>query len=152
MRFFLRACLVLCVLLPMKSFAQQRAHEVPFRVVNNGEPTRPPVNVIVRNGIRSITLPIEASHIVIPADFATGTTLTIEARVGQDLIKIPGIPLSALESSWTNILADKSFGDDYRNALPKGTNVRSACLVVFDPVDGDGTVLGVSKCRKSVDK
>jgi len=136
----------------MKSFAQQRAHEVALRVVKNGEPTRLPTNVIVRNGVRSITLPIEAGHIVIPADFATGTTLTVEARVGQDLIKIRGIPSSALESSWTILMADKSFGVDYPNALPKGTNVRLACLIVFEPIDGDGTVLGVSKCRKSVGK
>jgi hypothetical protein len=154
MKTVLRLCLVLGVflLLHVRGFAGQESYEVPLSVVHNGRPSSLPFKVVVKNRGRSITVPVKAGHILVPVEMATGPALTIQARIGHDIIRIPGIPVSALGSSWKIVLADESFGEDYENALPKGTNVRSACLIVFEPKRGDGTVLGVSNCRKPIDK
>lgn len=50
---------------------------------------------------------------LVPETMAKGSKLMFQTRIGQDQIEIPGIWPSKLEESWTIILADKSFGEDY---------------------------------------
>ena len=131
--------------------AQKKTHDVRLSVVLNGQPARPPAKLLVSNGTRSMTLPARAGHIIVPAEMATGS-LTIQARIGPDLIKVSGMPPYALESSWTIILADESFGEDYDYIIPKGTDVRSMCIVEFEPEDAEGIGMSVANCRKPVGK
>lgn len=131
---------------------EQHAYAVELHVTYNGLAVENPSEVEIRSSVQSVTLPVRSGLFLVPEAMAAGSDLTFKATIGQDQIEIPGISPSALEESWTIMLADKSFGEDYDFAIRKGKDVRSECILSFDPLDGDGTFVVVSACRKPMGK
>jgi hypothetical protein len=138
--------------------AEQHAYAVGLHIVYNGREVENPSEVVVTNSIQknksqSATLQLKDGLLLVPEAMANGSNLEIAARIGNDQIDIPGIPQSALGESWKIVLADKRKLGEYGTfGVPKGWNVRSSCLVEFEPLDGDGMGMAVSSCRKPVSK
>jgi hypothetical protein len=130
----------------------QGPYQVQLHVLLNGRPTSLPTEVFVKSDGRSIILPVVAGNIIVPNEFGTRSNLMIQARIGSDIIRIPNMPSSGLRTSWTIILADKMFDEEYQYMLPKKADNHSACFVLFEPKDAEDWVLPVPNCRKTLRK
>jgi hypothetical protein len=129
-----------------KYLHEQRVYPVELHISLNGKPTANPPEVVIANSAQSVTLPVKEGLFLVPEAMATGSSLRFQAGIGQDNIKINGINPNQLESIWTIMLADKTFGQDY--PVPKRIHVHSTCILSFDPMDGDGIYMTVDPCRK----
>ena len=145
-------CDTLRIFRNQKILSEQHAYAVELHIILNGATVEAPSEVVVSNGVRSVTLPVESGLFLVPDVMRTESDFTFRARIGQDQIEIPGIRPFELEESWTIVLADKDFGEDFDYAMPKGTYVGSACILALDPVDGDGIDRIVYTCRKPLSK
>jgi hypothetical protein len=138
-----------------KILAEQHAYAVELHFFLNGFELENPTEVVVTNRIskntfHSVQLPVKDGLLLVPEKMANGTELELQARIGQDIVDIPGIPPSQLENVWTIRLADEKF--KFENTLPKGMHWKSACIVAFDPLEGDGIQMSVDPCRKHLSK
>jgi hypothetical protein len=110
-------------------------------------------NRIFKNTFQSVPRPVKDGLLLVPEAMANGSELGIQARIGKEQIEIWGISTAALNESWTIELADrKKQGENYYFSVPKGWNVRSSCLIEFEPLNGDGMGMAVSNCRKPASK
>jgi hypothetical protein len=135
------------LLLALACAAQESEYVVPIRFVHNGHPVPGPSTITISVGKASAVLPVRQGAISVAKKYITEPTFGIRAELGKDTITISGIRAEKLESAWTVLLADKSFGQSYKNALPRGANVRSACILLFEPHDAEPTGMGVTGCR-----
>jgi len=141
-----------------KILAEKHAYAVELHFVINGHEVQMPSEVVVtnriaKNTLQSVPLPVKDWLLLVPETMANGSDIELQARIGQNQIDIPGIPKWALDQSWRIILADqRKFGEYGMFEVPKGSNVRSSCLIEFEPLDGDGMDMAVSNCRKTVSK
>ena len=103
-------------------------------------------NHISRNTFHSVPLPVKDGLLLVPEKMANGTELGLQTRVGLDIVDIPGIPPSQLENIWTIRLADDKYM--LENSLPKGMHWKSACMISFDPLQGDGIEMSVDPCHR----
>jgi hypothetical protein len=155
MKIFLRICFLGGMLMPVgrniSAQQGQRAYQVQLHIIVNGRRAPLPKEVVIRNGKRSVTLPVIGDNIVVPGEMAIGSTLTLQAHIGTDSIRVPNIPRYALETSWTIMLADRTFGG-YQYAFSRDADIRSTCLLAFEPEDAEGLIVTAPDCRKPLHK
>jgi hypothetical protein len=109
--------------------------------------------VILTSGGHATTLPVEQSKLLVPQQAAAAPTFTFQTEIGGDPLTVSDIRTGKLEeSSWTIVLSDHNFPEKYRRVIPRGTNPRSACVIVFESPGTETTLLGVSNCRKPTQK
>lgn len=141
-----------------KILAEQHAYAVELHFVINGREVENPSEVVVtnrisRNTFHSVPLPVKDGLLLVPEEMVNGSYLDFKARMGQDEIFISGISQYQLSESWTIKLADRRSKDnDFSFSIPKRWNIRTACVIEFDPLEGDGSVMASSFCRRPLSK
>jgi len=138
-----------------KILAEQHAYAVELHFVLNGDEIEAPTEVVVTNRIgkntfHSVPLPMKDGLLLIPEGMVNGSELEFETKTGQDKIDILGISQYQLSESWTIKLADKN--DHTSFSVPRGWNIRSSCNVEFEPLEGEGTAMTQSFCRRPINK
>lgn len=141
-----------------KILAEQHAYAVELHFVINDRNVEAPSEVVVTNRINkntfhSVPLPVKDGLLLVPEEMVNGSQLELQARIGQDQIDIPGISQYDLGKSWKIILIDRRIkGDNYSFYVPRTWNIRSSCLVEFEPLEGLGINMAVSHCRMPIRK
>ena len=129
-----------------KFLNEQQVYPVELEIKLNGKPIELPREVTISNGADSAMLQTVDGMFLVPQAMRGGAALIFRTVVGRELIEVRGIPATALESAWKLALADNESGAELD--LPKGMNVKSACSIAFNPVEGNGTSMTVGACRK----
>jgi len=122
---------------------------VKLTVKRDGEERPVPDYVTLSFDKRSERIPVRDGKFEVPSEFATAKKLTFATDLEGDHILISDLYSSKfVHENWTILLAERDYGEDYKWAVPKGADIRSSCILVFDPVHtGDGTFVFVSHCR-----
>jgi hypothetical protein len=84
----------------------------------------------------------------VPRTTTSGKKLTLLTSVNGKRLYIPDISDVMLDyPTWTVLLANKTYGVDYQWAVPKGSDVKSSCIVTFESPTEEGRFMFVSGCR-----
>lgn len=140
------------VLLPLflSMTAQQEPAIVKLTVKHDGRERPAPDHVTLTFQDRSVRLPIRDSKFEVPIEFLRAPEVTIATDLGRDQIRVTRLSgkLIAYEN-WTLLLAERRYGEDHQSAVPKGANIRTSCMIVFESAHYDpGVVVFVTSCRK----
>jgi hypothetical protein len=133
----------------LPSAAQQRSTTVHLRVMHDGHERPAPDHITLSFGDHSLRIPIREGKFEIPPEFVVAHKVTLATDVDGDRIRLSSITGEDFtQEDWTLLLADRAYDGDYQWAVPKGTNVRASCMMVFDSVHSDpGRVLIEQHCR-----
>lgn len=141
--------LALLTILPFGPTSGQTNHTfVTLRVKHDGKTIPPPGQVtLIFNG-RSLGVPLRRGQFEVPHAALRAKQVRLLATVGGERIHISGIYGSAFQQDeWTLVLADHQYDTDNQWAVPKGTSVRSSCILVFESKSAEGTSLFEPHCR-----
>lgn len=146
----LSTCLTLCVC----SGAQEKPTEITLTVKHNGKTVPNPDHILVSFGDQAQTLAVRNGKLRVPAEISHAKTWSLMARIKRDQIEVRNLSRSALEyDDWTLHIADRHYEGDYSSHVPKGTDVRSTCIVVLNSEHIDpGLVIFQTHCRSRSDK
>jgi hypothetical protein len=133
-----------------KYLREQHVYPVELHVKVDGEEVGGPSEVAILSGGTKLVLPVRDGLFLVPEAMKNAKALVFEARIGKEVITISQISGWAVEQTWTLNLPTRIPPDaegPYRGADPK-----TVCILEFDPLDGDGTGMEVSPCRKPADE
>lgn len=129
-----------------KYLREEHVYPVELHVEVDGEKVRGPSEVTILSNGSTIVLPVSGGLFLVPEVLKNAKTFAFKAKIGEEVITIPQVSGWAVQQTWTLNLPTKVPRDDehsYRGADPK-----TVCILEFDPLDGDGTGMEVSPCRK----
>ncbi len=137
------------LLLPAVTLSgQQRAGVIRLTVKLNGRELRPPTAVTLEFAGRSLRIPVQRGAFQVPAEVSAAKEVTFAAHIGRDHIRIPDLwSVRFREEHWTLILADRSFGEEYRTIVPATAAVPSSCILEFETYGFLGTGMFEPNCR-----
>jgi hypothetical protein len=128
-----------------KYLREQHVYPLEMHLTIDGNPVELPSEVVLANSTQTLTISNTEGLFLVLETMATGSDLTLRATICTELIEISGIAPSAVEEVWSIELPASKSGRE--EGLPKGVHARSACIISFDPLDGDGTGMIVDPCR-----
>lgn len=132
--------------------AQSGPATVSLTIKHNGRPVALPPHVTLSFDNQSIDLAIRNGRFEVPPGVLQAKSVTFSTVVEGDEIRAAGINgVKFTNEDWTLVLEDHRFSKDFA-PLPKGTAVRSACAIIFQPKASEGTVEFVWHCRSKIDK
>lgn len=150
----MRALTLLCLFALTLSASRGRdgAMTVKLTVKLNGKRLPAPRAVTLSFKGRSRTVPVHNGEFGVPALALTAKTVTVSFDASGERIQIPSIREQKLEEeSWTILLADTGYGEEYDWLIPKGADIRSSCILEFSSIDSDpGTGVFVRGCRQKL--
>ena len=141
---------VMILFFPIFSSSEQQGPvTVSLRIVNNGHKAKLPNQMVLSTGDHSSRIAVLGGYFEVPSQFLTAKQIKLEMSIGGNHIHISHIRgMDFRKESWTLLLADRVYGEDYQSIVPKGADVRSSCIVVFDSIHTDpGVVLFEKNCR-----
>ncbi len=140
---------VALLLIIIPSFAaKDESVTVALTIRHNGKDQPLPGQVTLEYEGRSEQLRVQNRLLVLPPEIHAAKSVTISFRLHKELIRIPNIVLSKFTGgSWTVVLEDNSFGEEYRWAIPKGARISSSCISLFEPNNSESTFDFVQGCR-----
>lgn len=109
-----------------------------------------PAGVKIIRGQEVFTLPVRDGLFLAPEELAKESALTFQTVVGQEIVEISEINGSALKCGWKLDLPKMVALD--AKARARGLDGRHSCMLSFDPLDGDGSGMLVTPCRKETQK
>jgi len=111
---------------------------VKLTVKHDGKDEPPPDQVTISFDSHSAQLPVRDGSFEVPPEFVKADEVTFAAEVGGDHIRITNLrgTMFSMED-WTLVLAERRFDEDHRWVIPKGTDVRSSCILEFESQDAD---------------
>lgn len=127
--------------------ADARTSSVGLVVRQNGRRVPAPAAITLTANGESERIPVTNGRFEFPSMFSAARQITLSARMNGELVRFTIGRKQYLDSSWTILLADKNFGEDYDWAVPKGTYIPKSCILLFQPPNGDGTFSVVRNCR-----
>ncbi len=122
---------------------------VKLTVKRDGREKPAPNQITLSFNNHAVQMPVRDGKFEVPPEITGALRVTFAADVDGDQIRISELPakLFSLES-WTLLLAERNYPDDYRWAVPKGTDIPASCILVVDSVHADpGTVVLDPHCR-----
>ncbi|HEY2860660.1 MAG TPA: hypothetical protein VGJ21_19735, partial [Terracidiphilus sp.] len=110
-----------------------------------------PDRVTFAYGGRLIHLPVQKRSFEIPSDIATQEAVAFMTVIDGDRISVHGVSgKKFVHADLTILIADRRYDQSLQWAVPKNANIRSSCVVQFQPQTGeDGTFVFVQNCRSS---
>jgi len=139
----------LLLLLSLPAATQEGPLVVKLTVKHDGKEKPPPDQVTLSFDSHSAQLPVRDGKFKVPAEFAKAHEVTFAADLGGDHIQITNVSAKLFSNEdWTLVLADRRYGDEYRWVAPKGTHIRSSCILVFESKGKDpATAMLDPHCR-----
>ncbi|MDR3755127.1 MAG: hypothetical protein P4K78_15025 [Terracidiphilus sp.] len=131
-----------------KFLREQHAYPVELHFSADGNSIANPAEVQISNGKRVVKLPVKNGVFAVPEEFEASPSLSFEAVVGKEEVRIGGIDGGALKEGW-EIDLPKSIHLGWKARL-HGLDGYHSCVVSFEPLDGDGMEMVVTPCRKPV--
>lgn len=123
---------------------------VTLRVIHDGVERAAPSRVTLGYDHHTLRLNLRNDRFSVPPEVLRAEEVTLSFDVDRDQIRIRGIKKHDFRcKQWRVILADEAYGNDWQSSMLKPADVRSSCVVAFDPEQGDGTFILVPGCRSS---
>jgi hypothetical protein len=121
---------------------------VALTVKLNGKIESAPSQVTVEfNGV-SKQVPVRHGSLKLSPDARAAKSVAIAFALRDEQIRITSVQLSKFKGgTWTVLLDDKTFGTEYKWVIPKGARIRSSCIWIFEPTDGEASTEFVQGCR-----
>ena len=97
-------------------------------------------------------MPIKDGTFEVPSEVlkaARTDLVAVEMNLPKDGIHIPLSAYDFNNHTWKLILDDWRFPKEYQNVIPKGSDTRSACVLVFSG-NGEDTFLLDVNCRHKI--
>lgn len=137
------------LLLFLPSGAQEGAMVVKLAVKHDGQDKPAPDHVTLSFEKHSVQIPVRDGKFEVPPEFVSAQKVTFAANVEGDHIRVSKLSGKLFKKeSWTLLLAERCYGEDYQWVIPKGAAIRSSCILVFDSVHTDpGTAVFDAQCR-----
>lgn len=130
------------------SAAQEGAMVVKLTVKHDGQEKPAPDQITLRFDDHSLQIPIRDGKFEVPPEVISAHKVALVADVGGDHIRVTGISgKKFVRASWTLLLAERAYSDDYQWVVPKGADIHCSCVLAFDSGEGDGTAVFVPRCR-----
>ncbi|MGA2481488.1 MAG: hypothetical protein ABSF92_00010 [Candidatus Acidiferrales bacterium] len=130
------------------SAAQKGAVVVELIVKHDGQEKPAPDHVTLSFDHHSLQIPVREGKFEVPPEVVGAQKVAFAADVEGDHIRVAGISgRKFVRGNWTLLLAQRDYGEEYRWVLPKRTDVRSSCILEFEPDNGEGTFVFVPHCR-----
>jgi hypothetical protein len=149
----LLAAVFLLVLWQGASAQDTAGPTIRLRIFHNGRVISGPDHIEMAYCGREVDVPIRDQKFSIPVDALTCPQFGLEVNVGKVALKPAGIPASRLrEGLWDIFFAESKFGhgyDSYIHDFPTRQNIRSMCVVSFEPNGEEGTFILDPHCRSS---
>ena len=122
---------------------------VKLTVKHDGQKKTAPDQVTLSFDGHSLQVPVRQGKFEVPPEVLGARRVAFAADVEGDHIQVTGISgRKFVRSSWTLVLAERTYSNDYQWVVPKGANIHSSCILAFDPDEGDGTAVFVPHCRR----
>jgi len=131
-----------------KYLRERHVYPVELHVTTDGSSVEGPEEVKIIGGKREFVLPTKEHLFLAPEELAYEPALTFETVIGREVVEIRGIDGSALKCGWNLDLPKKVVLDAKTRSL--GLDGRHSCILGFDPLDGDGSAMTVTPCRKRI--
>jgi hypothetical protein len=118
---------------------EQHVYPVELHFSVDGKSIANPAEVQMLNGKRILKLPVKDDLFLVPEEFAASRSLAFEAVVGNEEVMFGGLSGNTLKDVWEVDLPTTS--------RQRGLD-EDQCNINFDPLDGDGSGLIVTPCRR----
>jgi hypothetical protein len=137
------------LLSPLQSVTPHKPTIVNLKVLHDGRKCPTPGLIKVSFDGRSIQLPVRKGKFEVPPELVAAKSITLEIDTEESHLRLTHVSgKDFAQEDWTIVLAERVYDDDYMWAVPKGTKVRSTCMLVFESVHTDpGRVLFEQHCR-----
>lgn len=122
-----KSCDILATLL-----ARNKPVTINFSVELNGEAIAPPAQVVLSVDGRPLSLPVQNGQFTVPLDVLRAKSVGFSLSLPLQEISTTVDGSDFASENWTLRLADKTYGDDFQYAVPKGAKLKFACLLTFD--------------------
>lgn len=129
--------------------AQQLPIEIKLTVKCNGQTVPNPDRITFSAGSRSLNANVRNGKFGVPADISQAKSWNLILVVKGERITVKNLSKHSFAyEDWTVHLANRHFSEDYASEVPKGADIRSSCLLVFDSQHIDpGLVIFQTHCR-----
>ncbi len=128
-----------------KYLREQHVYPLELHVKVNGKEEPDPSVFYVFGGGKEFRIQTEDGFFLVPEELSKEPTIGIRAKLRGGWIQTGGIPSNRLECNWTIELGKDAIRR--QGWIKEVKDFRSACVIEFDPLDGDGTVLLSQDCR-----
>ena len=112
--------------------AQNQPVAVKFDVQLNGEAIAPPSAVNLNFDGHALALPLQNGQFTVPLDVVRAKSVDFALSLPGEDIRTTVDGADFASENWTLRLADKAFGDDFQEDVPKGAKAKFACVLTFD--------------------
>jgi hypothetical protein len=145
----LKAAVLLLLLSCLPLRAQDKPAVVKLTVKHDGQKKPAPASVTLRFGNHSVEVAVREDKFEVPPDIVKAEKVTFAADVEGDHIEIPGIAGGFFTwEAWTLLLAERRYDRSTQTGIPKGSNIRLSCVLMFDSAQADpGQARFVTPCR-----
>ncbi len=145
---FYAAASLLC-LAPTCYTQQAGAPRVHLTVVHNGRSVPTPHQMQMGFCGQWATVRIRDEYFSVPVDSLRCPTVSLRVRIRGHLLQPSGIPNDRLRDGhrWKVLFAEKSYGGQYDGLLPGSLDIKSTCIITFDPREGESTLMIDPSCR-----
>ena len=121
---------------------------VTLTVKHDGQVRPVPDHVTLSFDKLSMQVPVRDGKFEVPPEFASAKKITFAADIEGDHILVSDLYREKfVQADWTILLAERDYGEDYQSEVSKGADVRSSCIIVFEPYGGEDTLVFVTHCR-----
>lgn len=130
------------------SAAQEGAMVVKLTVKHDGQEKPVPDHVTLSFDDHSLQIPVREGKFEVPPQVIGAHEVAFATDIEGEHVRVTGIAgRKFVRASWTLVLAERAYSDDYQWAVPKGADIHSSCILAFDSDEGDGTAVFVPHCR-----
>jgi hypothetical protein len=129
------------------ALAQESPNVIELRVVHNQKTKTPPDKITLTFKKKVLQLPVRDGKFEVPNEVAAEQDIVFSANMAGDYIEIKMGKSDFEVSGWEIVIADHTYGEDLKYAVPNGAIIPKSCLIIFDPKDADGWTRFVTDCR-----
>ena len=122
---------------------------VKLVVQHNGQDQPLPKTITLATYSRREEIPVQDGRFEVPVEFLKAEKVTFAAEIAGETVRIKRLSVIPLtHESWTIVLADQSYGEDYKDSVIQGADIRASCILVLESLTvGQRTPIFVPDCR-----
>ena len=137
------------LLVSVCSTAQEKPAEIKLTIKLNDQTVPDPYHISFSAGGYVANVTVTNGRFRAPAEISRAKTWCFTAIIPRNKIQI--VDLSQIDfayENWTLYMADRRYKGNYASAVPKGTEIRSSCMLVLESVHVDpGATIFQTHCR-----
>jgi len=137
------------LLLSLPAATQQGPLVVRLTVRHDGKEKPPPDQITISFDGHSAQIPVRDGKFKVPPEFTKANEVIFATDIGGDHILVTNLSGKLFsQEDWTLLLAERRYEQEHQSVIPKGTDIRSSCILVFESQHGDaGAAVFSPHCR-----